>query len=192
MPQAIFEQIDVLPPGLKPGSIEDLQRIADLELPQIVTLEELQAFLLEQSIVESLLAVVTLNRTSPPSDKTKNFSADTRFMEDYNGRFMRGVVFDRPNEPEARMLAIHGQPWSKDSRGFYYTYDLSIPLNGRGSLDLDRPPEATLACKHSEQRDEVMTYRPFAYQEYGEGDPSVLLFALQEAARDWAVLPAKE
>jgi hypothetical protein len=187
-----------------PGTIEHLEFLYNLETAPVTTLQELRVFLLEYKVTESLLRAIMSNRTSPPSDKTENFSMDSRVMlgADPKTPILRGVVYASSSYPECQTLAIHGRPYPQSVRKYEdYTYDLSLPLNDQRELDLKGFPEAVISRglliqvtqKNKLQllgqieNSDRLTYRPWTNEErYGENDASVFMLALQDAVSDLA------
>jgi hypothetical protein len=189
----------------QPGTLEHLDYICRLEFPQNLSFNELQTLLLQHQITESLIKVITKNRTSPPSTETKNFSMDSRFGPGKKQTpIIRGVLYGISREFERPTLAIHGQPWPRDKQGFEYTYDLTIPLTSSQELDLNGSLEAVIsrgwidsptgrnrkyALLEQVKKRDTLIYRPWTKGHwtkgrYQENDSEVFTFALQECARD--------
>lgn len=199
--EAPLANYNSIPP---PGSIEHLEFLANLQISPIATLQELQGFLLQYRVTESLVQALANNRTSPPSNQTQNFSMDSRATRgtDPKTPVIRGVVYASQSYPETQTLAVHGRPNPLSVRKYEdYTYDLCLPLNSQRDLDLTGYPEAVISrgplvdTTHKNklqllgqiQNSARLTYRPWTDKgRYEENDVSVFILALQEAASDLA------
>lgn len=174
-----------------PGTLEHLDYISRLEIPQISTLQELQGFLLTHRIAESFAGAMIDSQSALGNSHISQISMDSRsvFGNSPSSPLIRGAIHTISHNPQTRLLTLHGRPNPKNSEGYDYTYDLSLPLDARYNLDLNRPPEANFARGNASTKLwDRLTYRPYAYEEYEENDPTILLYAIAEAARDMSAL----
>lgn len=185
-----FETQNILP---MPGSIPHLEYLAELEPPEITTLQDLQGFLLDNYVVESFVRLIRRHRTFFPMPIEGHVALDSRLIPGRTPpkQIFRGAMHIDSTHGQNTMLMLHGRPNPLDTIAYEdYTYDLLIPLTPSFELDPARPLEATYSrgsAKDIKSMDRWV-YRSHAFPEYDEHDPDVFLCATQETAHDMAAL----
>ena len=177
---------------LMPGTISHLDYLAKLEVIPPQTLQEVQGFLVANSVAESFSKLINEHRTHSPLSHWGGAVLDSRLIgsqADHQSTF-RGSLSLSENNPQLNRVRIDGRPKPNETVLYNYTYDLSIPLLPDLTLDLRRPVEAFYARgSYSDMKTfDRWIYLSQASQGYDENDPTVFMCAVQEAAGELAAL----
>lgn len=173
---AIDVQTGVEARGYPPlGSIEHLIQFAEASKSfRARKLEKLFEFLSEHRIAESIAYFIAQNDTPTRGRDDRTRQLDTRTLPYYkSGPVVHGEFHYNPWDDD-NYVFLAGRRWRNSKRG----YSLRMYLQDDLELDLSKPPEAHVSGGRYGSR----TFRTYAFKEYREDRPAVLLDVLRTAA----------
>jgi hypothetical protein len=125
-----------------PGSLEHLDFISNLEISEIQTLQELQGFLLENSVAESLATFISYNSTSRLEELGMGeVMFDSRHLGNYDSGdpvfWARLTLCEDGFKPSS--IAMASRMEADDSSA--HEYNLLMPVDRGLALDVNAPLE---------------------------------------------------